>query len=345
MEIVIQAIDESAFPVDVKTELKGLLQNFLSIQTEEVETLKEMYDAKSGVNERQYSKRLSEPMSAEKRNEVMTNQYAYRAWFANAVLRVHELRLHLRLLADAISIKIEVLSPSATPSSQIALVAMTRLIKKNDYSNPDSILAELDNVSGISRDRIIQALRTIFLAKLEGKTIFAKPNFSSTHIDFAAPTPAQIELDEAIQPAIAVRARFEQLWSDYYPVRSKWNVPQFTRRLEEALAVEDMTKVEQIRKERLDIEAQLFVVANRWAAAYPDLVQIIDRLRPAIHKVAAALKDDDSIDGIKTMAHCIGAWHWLGELTGYITEKYNSYKPAAVLAELEFDAEAYIEVS
>ncbi len=339
---VIQIIEDSAFRIDAKTELKGLVKDFLAVRALEAKTIPEMLEAKAGVNERQYSKRLAEPMSDDKRNDVLTNQYAYRAWFANAVLRIHELRSHLRLLADAIVIKVDVLTPQAEPSGQLALVAMTKLIRERDYSDVDGVLAEFDNVAGITKERIIEAVRTIFHAKRENKTIFARPNFTSTHIDFARPTREQIELFEAIEPAIAVRQRFEDLWSQYYPARSKWNVPQFTKRLEQALTVGDTAKVEQIRKERLEIEAHLFVVASNWTAAYADLLRIIERLRSAIIKVANANRDDDSLESLKAMSHCLGAWHWLGELTGYITDKYNQYKPAETLAELDFDTVAYI---
>jgi hypothetical protein len=113
--------------------------------------------------------------------------------------------------------------------------------------------------------------------------------------------------------------------------------------LEEALAQGDLAKGELIRKERLEVEAHLYIVASRWAAAYPELNKIIKHLRSAIQKVAFTVADDNSLDSLKMMAHCLGAWHWLGELTGYITGKYNGYKVEATLTELDFDAQAYIE--
>lgn len=340
---VLQIIDTSAWPVEIKTELKQLVQKFAAFVAEEADALDDMHKSKAGCNEKQYSKRLKEPLSTEKRDEVLSNQFAYRNWFANAVMRIHEARRQLIALAAIINARVTELAPQAGEGKTLVLVALTRMVRDQDLKAADCILGELDNVSELSRKRIFDAVRAIFKGKRENTGIFAKQNFTSSPLMLVDPTATQEEMDEAVVPAIAIRWHFEALWDEFTSAKSKYNVRQFNERMEQCIQAGAEDKLTQVRGEMANAEARLFVAATRYAEAHDELNRISDRLHKAIRANVETIQDTDSVEAIKAMCHCLGIWHWLGELTGYIEGKFRSCNPAAVLADLDFNPGAYIK--
>ena len=61
-------------------------------------------------------------------------------------------------------------------------------------------------------------------------------------------------------------------------------------------------------------------------------------------EAADAIDDFSSIDGLKAMTNCMGAWHWLSELR-YREQAYWHHKPLELLKELDFDDEAYLAMA
>lgn len=66
-------------------------------------------------------------------------------------------------------------------------------------------------------------------------------------------------------------------------------------------------------------------------------------LQAAFDKAAAFIDEKDlSVKSVKAMTHALGIWHWLGELRIYIVPKYNSHNVPALLEDLAFDADSYL---
>lgn len=335
-------IEASALAIEVKAELKELARQILEAQEEEAKALKDIYSSKAGINERQYSKRLSEPMAAEKRNEVLIEQFAYRNWFANAVLRTSEVRRLLQSLTKQVETKVTEVAPQGKASKIVALVAMLKLARSNDYSAPDEILSEFDKVSGVSGDRIREAVLAIFSSKKAGSGVFCKPNFTSSPLQFAEPNAVQMELKVAVDAAMLIREKCERLRFNFTDARSKNNLPQFTQRMEQAHAAGEEAKITAIAREKSNAEAALFIAASLYETAHCELVRVEAELAKAIEAAASAVGDHTTIVGLKEISNCLGAWKWLGELTGYTESNYRSCNPSKALAELEFDSAAYI---
>lgn len=339
-----QIIDNSAWPIEIKTELKQLVARFCVFLEEERDATGEMHKAKSGCNEKQYSKRLKEPLSAEKRNEVLSHQFAYRNWFANAVMRIHEARRGLTLQAELIRNKVAELTPQADESTMFVLVTLTHMVRVNEIADDaESILAELNNVSELTRDRIVEAVRAIFVSKRDTTGIFFRQNYTSSPLILLDPTAEEKAMEEALAPAIAMRWKMEELSGEFHSARSAHNVPQFNQRMEQCIQSGEDGKLTKIRSEMANAEARLFVAAKVYVETHDDMKRVSARLESAIRNVAVSIPQLNNNAGLKAMCHCLGAWHWLGELTGYIEGKYRSCNPAAVLADLDFNPGAYIK--
>jgi hypothetical protein len=330
-------------PSRTRLSCKHLARRILEAQEEETKALKDIYSSKAGINERQYSKRLSEPMSAEKRNEVLIEQFAYRNWFANAVLRTSEVRRLLQSLTKQVETKVTEVAPQGKASNIVALVAMLKLARTNDYSAPDEILSEFDKVSGVSGDRIREAVYAIFSSKKSGSGVFCQPNFTSSPLQFAEPNAVQIELKVAVDAAMLIRQKCEKLRFNFTDARSKNNLPQFTQRMEQAHAAGEEAKIAAIAREKSNAEAALFIAASLYETAHCELVRVVAELTKAIEAAASAVGDHTTIVGLKELSNCLGAWKWLGELTGYTENNYRSCNPGKALAELEFDSAAYVK--
>lgn len=342
MKDIIQILNESSICFSMREDLKALAQNWLALREEEIEAISEMHRSKAGINERQYAKRMSEPMSQEKRDEVMLVQYSWRALFANSVLRAHEARLSLFSIVGGIEACLNKLGPQKEASAVRAVVALTQLLNETRYKSADSVLAELDNVRDLSRDRIFEAVKAIFVAKKYRKGHFAGKNFTARMLHLKAPGWWQKELAEAVKPAIAIRKEMEDLWTEFTTARSKMNIPQFTQRMEAAWAAGETEKAEQVREERKNAEARLFISASRYAAAFPRVGEADEILQYAFQKAADFIDENIlTVENVKAMTHALGAWHWLGELRIYIGPKFRAYNVQAILDELAFDADSY----
>ncbi len=340
---IIPIIDESNWPVEIKTELTQLTERFLALLAEEKNALDEMHKSRAGCNEKQYSKRLKEPLSTDKRNEVLSIQFAYRLWFANALMRVHEARRALSAQAVRIRARLEDLVLCNNEGSALALVAISRMVREHNCDDVDSILSEFDKVSELTRDRIFGAVLAIFRSKRDRNGIFCKTNFTSSPLMLVDRTPTEMAMDDATEPAIAIRARFEELWSEFISARSKFNVRQFNERMEACIQASDDVRLAQVRSDMMNAEARLFIAASRYAEAFGDLKVVVERLETAIQANADTIPNTVSTESVKAMCHCMGAWHWLNELTGYIEDKYRGCNPDSVLRELDFDPKAYLK--
>ena len=343
IEASMLAIEASALSIEVKAELMELARQILEAQEEEAKALKDLYSSKAGINERQYSKRLSEPMQPEKRNEVLIEQYAYRNWFANAVLRTSEVRHLLQSLIKQVETKVSEIAQQGKASSTVAMAAMLKLARANDYSAPDEILSEFDKVSGVSGDRIREAVYAIFSSKKSGSGVFCQRNFTSSPLYFAEPNAVQIELTLAVEAAMLIRQKCEKLRFNFTEARSKNNLPQFTQRMEQAHAAGEDAKISSIAREKSNAEAALFIAASLYEAAHGELLSVESKLAKAIEAAASVVGDHTTLVGLKEISNCLGAWKWLGELTGYTENNYRSCNPSKALAELEFDSVAYIK--
>jgi hypothetical protein len=281
-------------------------------------------------------------MTLEKREQIVIIQHAYRNQFATAVLTVHESRVVMTALSAQIEQRIAEIGSQNT-DSLFALVALTRLVRDTSFGNIDEVLHELETVSHCSRDRILESLRSIFRDKKAKNGMLFKTVFSCVQIRLANPTPAQEELDKAVKMAIETRQHFENLWSEFRSALSKYNPSQFTQRVEQALSDGLTDKVEVIRRDRDNAEAQLFVASINYMGAHPQLVEVCDALELAVDRAALALKEHDTnIANLKAISQCIDAWLWLGELRGDIAGKYRDSDAAGVLRRIDFDAQAYI---
>lgn len=336
-------IEASTLASEIKAELKDLARQILEAQDEEAKALKDIYSSKASVNERQYSKRLSEPMSAERRNEVLIEQFAYRNWFANAVLRTSEVRRLLQSLTKQVETKVSEIAAQGKASNIVALLTMLKLARSNDYSAPDEILSEFNKVSGVSGDRIREAVYAIFSSKKSGSGVFCQRNFTASPLQFAEPNAVQIELKVAVDAAMLIREKCERLRFNFTDARSKNNLPQFTQRMEQAHAGGEDAKIATIAREKSNAEAALFIAASLYEAAHGKLVLVVAELAKAIEAAASAVGDGTTIVGLKEMSNCLGAWKWLGELTGYTENNYRSCNPSKALADLEFDSAAYVK--
>jgi len=336
-------IEASTLASEIKAELKDLARQILEAQDEEAKALKDIYSSKAGINERQYSKRLSETMSCDKRNEVLTNQFAYRNWFANAVLRTSEVRRLLQSLTKQVETKVSEIAPHGKASNIVAMVAMLKLARANDYSAPDEILSEFDKVSGVSGDRIRESVYAIFSSKKSGSGVFFQTNFTSSPLQFAEPNAVQKELKVAVDAAMLIREKCERLRFNFTDARSKNNLPQFTQRMEQAHAAGEDAKISAIAIEKCNAEAALFIAASLYETAHCELVRVVAELAKAIEAAASAVGDHTTIVGLKEISNCLGAWKWLGELTGYTENNYRSCNPKKALADLEFDSAAYVK--
>jgi hypothetical protein len=343
VKTIIATIDASTFDDGVKTELKALVTTWKTAKDEEASCTRWMHDYKAGTNERQYARRIAEKMSNEKRSELQTNQFAYRNAFANSVFGVYQARLVLvKIAADIRSAIARIGTEGRNPLDRNALVAVMTVAYSCDNVDPRSVLKELDNVSDISRERILEAVCIIFEQKKAESGMMSKISFSSSELLLVDPTPEQLALQEALLPAIAVRQEFEDFWSAYTTAKSRYNLPQFTQRMEQAFADGDEAKVESIRSSRRDAEAEVFVTASNWVNAYPRMVAIREKLYAAIRAAAETIKETKSLEASIAMSHLIGCWHWHSELCGYIEDKYRQYDLENVLASLEFNAQEYL---
>lgn len=343
IEASMLTIEASTLAIEDKAELKHLARQILEAQEEEANALKDIHYSKAGVNERQYSKRLSEPMSPEKRNDVLTEQFAYRNWFANAVLRTSEVRRRLQSLTNQVETKVSEIASQGKASNIVALVAMLKLARTKDYSAPDEILSEFDKVTGVIGDRIREAVYAIFSSKKSGSGVFCQPNFTSSPLQFAEPNAVQMELKVAVDAAMLIRQKCEELRFNFTDARSKNNLPQFTQRMEQAHAAGEDAKIATIAREKSNAEAALFIAASLYEAAHSELLRVQSELEKAVEAAASAVGDHTTIVGLKEISNCLGAWKWLGELTGYTESNYRSCNPGKVLADLEFDSAAYIK--
>lgn len=113
--------------------------------------------------------------------------------------------------------------------------------------------------------------------------------------------------------------------------------------MEQAHAAGEDAKIATIAREKSNAEAALFIAAL-YEAAHGELLRIESELAKAIEVAASAVGDHTNIVGLKEISNCLGAWKWLGELTGYTESNYHSCDPGKVLAELDFDSAAYIGV-
>jgi|AGTN01.2.fsa_nt_gi hypothetical protein len=335
MNTVTQLLEASALPLDAKEELKALVAKLLADRAIEVDAESDIRHTKSGVNERQYSKRMAEPMSEDKRSEAIRIQHAWRSWLANAVFRAHEVRARLSATAAAIAAKVAELGPQKDRSGQAALVAVSLLIGQTNCKSPDDALAELDNVSELNRDRIFEAVRSIFESKLTKTGLFVETSFSCSAIEFSNPTAEQLELTSQLKRAEIIRQRFEDLWSEFISAKSKCNYPQFTRRIESLQGQGETARVEEVRRSLQETQARLYVAAVAYAQPLPELRAIEEALEAAIKSAANSIADRRSLDGHKAMSACIVGWKWLYELASYIEDKYRGCNPEAIIAELE----------
>lgn len=279
-----------------------------------------------------------------KRNEIQVIQFSWRGLFVNSVLRVHEARLGLVDLAGSINACLVKLGPQTEATAVRAIVALQHMLRSAEYKNADAILNELEHVNGLIRQHLLESVRSIFLHKKHGMGIFADSNFTASLLFLRSPEWWQEELAAAAKSAWDVRKEMEDIWSEYISARSKMNVSQFTRRMEEAWAANDDAKAEAIRLERKNAEARLFVVASRYVATYSKVLEAEKKLQEAFDKAASFVDGTrNDVDIIKAMTHALGAWHALGELRIYIKPKYEANNPQYILDELEFDAAAYIK--
>lgn len=335
MNTAIQLLEASALPLAAKTQLKALVEHFAADKEIEAAAEKDIRHTKSGVNERQYNKRMAEPMTSQKRTEAIRIQYAWRHWLANAVFRAHEARTRIQATAAAMANILAVLGPQKEKTSQAALVAVGLLIREGTGSSPEEALAELDNVSELTRERIFEAVATIFESRLSGQGLFAKANVSCSKIGFTNPTAEQVELAKQRERAEYIRQHFEDLWSLFLSAKSKCNYPQFTKRIEDLQAQGELAKVEEVRRSLAEAQARLYVAAVAYAQPVAELRAIEESLEAAARAAANAIADRSTLDGLKAMSACIDAWHWHHELTSYIEQKYRGCNPEAVVAELE----------
>lgn len=342
MNTVIQIIDEAALPVDEKNTLKQLVQRYLDASAEETDALADLHKTRAAINERQYAKRLAENVSQEKREEILLHQYAWRNWYVNSVVRIYQTRTAKLEVNSALNSFIERYCASSDRSVLMAMTAIKVMITDSPSYEAKDVMQELDKVSDVSRDRLVESLRAIFLAKRDRKGALADANFTSVQVRLIKPTAEQEAVEAALLPAIEIRARFEALWSDFHAAKSRFNVPQFTQRVEQAFAAGDSEKAERIIAERRQIEAALYLAANRYVEPHAELERVAKQLDDAVRHAADSIKDLGSTEGLIAMSHCISAWKWWHELTGYIAGKYKSADPAGVLKELGFDPARYL---
>lgn len=343
MKTAIATIEASNFDEAVKTELKAFVASFKDAKDRQSSGLTAMHGYKAGTNERQYARRIAEKMTTEKRTEMQINQFAYRNAFANSVFRVYQARKKLvQMGAEARELVAKLESGAFDPCNRNALLTIMSIAYETDTINVDAVLSELDNVSDISRDRILEAVQTIFEQKKAQSGMMADISFSSMELLLIDSTPELQAVNEAVLLAIAIRQEFEDFWSAYNFSKSRFNVPQFTQRMEQAFAEGDEAKVESIRSSRLDAECAVFVTASNWVNAYPRLVKIRENLKAAIHRAADAITETKSLDAAIVMSHLIGCWHWHSELNKYIEGKYRKADLDNVIAGLDFDVQAYL---
>lgn len=343
MKNTIATIEASNFDEAVKAELKALVETTKLAKDTDSSSLAAMHKYKAGTNERQYARRIAEKMTSEKRTEMQVHQFAYRNAFANAVFSVHQARKTLVKIGADIRTLVARLQPEAKdPSNRNALIAIMSIAYETDSIDPDAVFSELDNVSDISRERLLEAVRTIFAHKKAESGMMASTSFSSYELLIVDPTPEQQAVQDALQPAIAVRQEFEDYWSFYSFAKGRFNVPQFTQRMEQAVAEGDESKIESIRASRRDAEGAVFVAASNWVNAYPRMVAIRENLRTAIQRAAETITENNSLESTIAMSHLIGCWKWHSELTGYIEGKYRKADLDSVLAGLDFDASEYL---
>lgn len=343
MKNIVQIIEESAIYYSMRKDLSNLANKFLALKDEEEDAIAEMHKCKSGINERQYEKRLREPMSQEKRDQIVSYQYAWRSLHVNSVLRIHEARLGLVSLAASIKANMVKLGPQTEPSSVRALVALNAMLRATQFKDADSILKELDSVSGIDRKRLFEAVQIIFRAKKNKKGLLGLHTQTTRLLRFDNPAWWVEALDEGAKSAMQSRAEMEKRWDEFTTARSKCNIRQFTQRTEEAWAAGDNDKVETIRQERINAEARLFVAASHYADGTKLVATSDDALQAAFDKAASIVDDTDlSLDNVKLMSHALGAWFWLGELRNYILVKFNTYNIPGLIEDLAFDADLYL---
>jgi len=346
MNPIIEAIDGSTFDPKVKDALRTLADTYFALRAEEADALEDMHKARASINERQYAKRLGETMSDQERKELHTHQFAWRAWFANGVLRTHQARINLVRQALEIRRRVKALQSVRGVRNQAALVALMKLARDAEGIDVDGILKEFDNVSDISRDRILDAVRTIYKDKLERTGLLADISFSSAPVLLTNPTETQVALIAALKPAYEIRARFEELWGCFLSAKSKHNVPQFTQRIEQAFAAGDEAKMQTVLRERKSAETTYFLAAMNYAGPYGELRRIADKLKLALQNEAFAIRDKGdftSIEAMTSMTNYIGSWKWLNELNSYIEGKYKQCDPEGALRALDFNVKDYLE--
>lgn len=340
MITIFVTIEASTLAVDVKAELKDLAAQIIEAQVKEEQALKELVQSKSGINEHKYSKQLSAPISVEDRNELLTEQFAYRNWFTNAVLRTYELRRLLQSLTKQAEAQVAQLAVNADPGDTLALVSMLNLARAKDYSRPEEILSEFDKVADVSSERIREATCVIFASKKKGAGALSRPNFTSSELEIFEPNAAQVKLKAAVQAAREIREKCERLrWSFIY---GRKQVRQITQRIEQAHIAGANAEVATIINEKSNADAHLFVVASLYEAAHVELLKVESDLAEAIKTAASVAGDHTTLIGLTAMSNCVGAWHWLGELTGYTENNYRDCNPGKVLAELQFDSATYV---
>jgi hypothetical protein len=336
-----EIIDDSALPIELKTTLKSLVEQFLALDEQEGQLSYVIFNSKAEINERQYAQRLLQPMTNEKRNQVVANQFASKDRFVNAVLQVQEMRLHLESLARYISKKIAEAAPLADAKTKLALVALTSMLRNAHFKPANSNHPDLDNVAGLNRQQLLDAVRTVFKSKKKDLAFFASAKLRSNPIVMLQPSPLQELLLTAADSARAAAARFEKCSREFFAVLINWNVPQFTQRMEQALTVGNQELFDRVSKEQKDVEARLFLAATSYEHAFSGFAGEKEQFATVIREAAETIKDLDSEDGIKAISSCNGAWHGLQEME----DKEHWYKignPSAVLKRLEFDAAAYI---
>jgi hypothetical protein len=313
METYIRTIEGSALPDPIKTELKRLVTELGKAREDDAKFTAEVFKTKQDINEREYLRRLQEAKTDKRRNELMIIQFAWRDWFVNSVLRTHEVRCQRQSLATEIAAIVASLANESDESSKVALVALTQLAR-NEQISAQEVLGHLSTVSDLSRERALYAVQALFLNLKDQAGVFWGTNFSSQPFKVANPTDTQKCLNEAVDDAIPAYYALRTLARDFDSARHRLNVPEFTKRLEEALSIGASDKFAQFSAEQKDCEAALLVVASAYDKGYAAFIQAKQRLAEAIRSACAAIECNAELDTLKAMSNCNGAQHWLQKM-------------------------------
>lgn len=354
---ILEIIDASTLDVAVKANLRTLAEQLLAALDENESALKELFSTKPRINERQYAKLLGESKPGAKRDELVMHQLAYRNLFANCVYRAQGAQRVMQFVGKALHELVMTLDLN-DPSARVVAIACKSLIGKcvlAGADKPNAVVRELTRVADIGQEKIEDAVREFFHQNKTGRGVYAFKNFSSQPI-MVTPSDSEEQraLWDATQEASKLFYRIRAAFDAYDSARSKLNLPQFIERLEQAQAESEThrlelfheqnaeSKFDQIKREQRTAEANLFVAASYFHALICDYQSKIDAFAAVIKAAADAIPETRGNKHMVGASNCMGAWHWLREMEMQIEICWKYHDPLKVIAELDFDADAYL---